>query len=66
MYSFWEKDEFLDNDLIIIGGGFVGTYTAISILERSPERKILILERGIIPSYFFKKNNCLSSQSFNF
>ncbi len=34
MFSYWEKTEFENNDLIIIGGGIVGLSVAASTLEK--------------------------------
>jgi glycine/D-amino acid oxidase-like deaminating enzyme len=50
MLSFWEKESFLDYDLIIIGGGIVGLSTACSWKEKFPGRSVLVLESGIFPS----------------
>lgn len=49
MLSFWEKDAFFDYEYIIIGGGIVGLSTAASLLERKPQTRVLILERGFLP-----------------
>ena len=50
MLSFWEKESFLDYDLLIIGGGIVGLSTACSWKERHPQSSVLILESGVFPS----------------
>jgi len=50
MLSFWEKESFLDYDLLIIGGGIVGLSTACSWKERHPKSSVLILESGVFPS----------------
>lgn len=34
-------------DVAIVGGGFVGLWTALQIVEREPERKVVIIERDI-------------------
>lgn len=36
----------MDFDIIIIGGGAAGVFTAIRILEESPHAKVLLLEKG--------------------
>ncbi len=36
-----------DADIAIIGGGFVGLWTAIFIKQQSPDKKVLILERDM-------------------
>ncbi len=50
MLSFWERESFLQYDIIIIGTGIVGLSTAISLKEKFPKRDILILERGLFPT----------------
>lgn len=56
MLSFWEADYFLNYDHIIVGGGIVGLSTAISLKDRSPEKNILVLEKGVFPSGASTKN----------
>jgi gamma-glutamylputrescine oxidase len=56
MLSYWEKKHFLNFDLIIIGGGIVGLSTAIQHKKRFPEKKVLVLERGLFPSGASTKN----------
>jgi len=36
----------LKADVIIIGGGAAGFFTAINLAENNPKLKIIILERG--------------------
>jgi glycine/D-amino acid oxidase-like deaminating enzyme len=55
--SFWEKDTYLnDLDFVVIGAGIVGYSTAFFLKEKYPSAKILILERGILPSGASTKN----------
>ncbi|MEJ6582635.1 MAG: FAD-dependent oxidoreductase [Crocinitomicaceae bacterium] len=55
--SYWEQKSFFnDVDYIIIGAGIVGYSTAISLKRLSQEAKILILERGNLPSGASSKN----------
>ncbi|WP_194974982.1 NAD(P)/FAD-dependent oxidoreductase [Aquiflexum lacus] len=56
MLSFWEKKHFLNFDLIVIGGGIVGLSTAIRYKKLFPNKKILVLERGLFPSGASTKN----------
>lgn len=50
MNSIWELDTFYrKRDIIIIGAGFSGLWTAISIKEKYPEKSVLIIERNTIP-----------------
>jgi len=56
MISFWEKESFLSNDLLIIGGGLMGLSFACSVLERNPHKKVVIFERGLLPMGASTKN----------
>jgi gamma-glutamylputrescine oxidase len=56
MLSFWEKNSFLTYDYIIVGSGILGLSTACELKERSPEKEILVLERGILPTGASTKN----------
>lgn len=47
--SLWEKKSFLKYDYIIAGSGILGLSTAVSLKERHPDSKILIVERGAMP-----------------
>jgi gamma-glutamylputrescine oxidase len=49
--SIWESESFFSpRDIIIIGSGFTGLWSAYYLKKRYPEKSVLILERGIIPS----------------
>lgn len=51
MFSIWEKETFLaPQDVIIAGSGFVGLWSALHLKKLYPEKKITILERGLIPA----------------
>src|SRR6476660_1975670 len=48
--SIWEKESFYaDKDVIIIGSGFTGLWSAYELLKKNEKLKIAILERGVIP-----------------
>ncbi|TDX86091.1 NAD(P)/FAD-dependent oxidoreductase [Epilithonimonas xixisoli] len=48
--SIWELETFYrKREIIIIGSGFTGLWTAISIKEKFPEKSVLIVERNPIP-----------------
>lgn len=50
MISIWELETFYrKRDIVIIGAGFTGLWTAISIKEKYPEKSVLIIERNSIP-----------------
>jgi gamma-glutamylputrescine oxidase len=49
--SIWEKESFYAPcDLIIIGSGFVGLWSAYYLKKRNPRLSITIVDRGIIPT----------------
>jgi gamma-glutamylputrescine oxidase len=54
--SYWEKTSFIHYDVIIIGGGLVGLSTAASIKEKAKHKRVLVLERGLLPSGASTKN----------
>ena len=56
MLSFWEKESFLNYDLVVIGGGIVGLSTACSFKEKHPKNSVLVLESGIFPTGASTKN----------
>jgi glycine/D-amino acid oxidase-like deaminating enzyme len=55
--SYWEKDRYYSNiDVIIIGSGIVGLNAALNLKEKEPGLKVLIVERGALPSGASTKN----------
>ncbi|MFM7682007.1 MAG: FAD-dependent oxidoreductase [Bacteroidota bacterium] len=55
--SFWEKSSyFKENDFVIVGSGIVGLSTSIFLKNKFPRSKILILERGYLPTGASTKN----------
>ncbi len=56
MLSYWEKQSLLQYDMIIVGSGIVGLSTAASIKEKSPEIRVLVLERAVLPTGASTKN----------
>ena len=65
--SIWEKESFFaPQDVIIIGSGFAGLWSALKLMEKNPLQKITILERGIIPTGASTRNagfSCFGSPS---
>jgi len=56
-WSYWERDHFVHNiDFLIIGAGIVGYSTAIHLKQSNPGAKVIILERGNLPSGASSKN----------
>jgi glycine/D-amino acid oxidase-like deaminating enzyme len=49
MLSVWEQHELLHADVVIVGGGVVGMWSALEIARRHPRLRILLLERAPIP-----------------
>lgn len=50
MISYWERESFLYYDHIVIGAGITGLSTAIELKERHPQQRVLVLERGLLPT----------------
>ena len=49
--SVWEKESFYaPKDVIIIGSGFVGLWSAYYLKKRNPKLSVSIVDRGIIPT----------------
>ncbi|WP_238381734.1 NAD(P)/FAD-dependent oxidoreductase [Mucilaginibacter pedocola] len=56
-FSYWERTAFINNaDVIIIGSGIVGLSAALHLKTREPQLKVLVLERGFLPSGASTKN----------
>ena len=55
--SYWEKEVFFKHaDFAIIGSGIVGLNAALSIKANAPHARVLVLERGTLPSGASTKN----------
>ncbi len=55
--SFWEHKSWLLNiDFAVIGSGIVGLSCALSLRKKYPKSKIVVFERGILPSGASTKN----------
>ena len=50
MFSYWEQQSFTHYHHIIIGAGIVGLSTAIEIKNMYPTQRVLVLERGLLPT----------------
>lgn len=66
-WSFWEKETWLNKyDIIIVGAGFVGLWTAYKLKLKEPHLKIAIIEKGVLPTGASTKNagfSCFGSVS---
>ena len=56
MFSLWEKQSFLETDVIVIGAGITGLSAAATLKEQSPDLKVTVLERGVLPTGASTKN----------
>lgn len=55
--SYWELKVYFKNiDHLIIGAGIVGYSTALNLRKKHPKAKILVIERGYLPSGASSKN----------
>jgi gamma-glutamylputrescine oxidase len=55
--SVWESESFFaPRDIIIIGSGFTGLWSAYFLKKRFPKKNVLILEQGVIPSGASSRN----------
>jgi glycine/D-amino acid oxidase-like deaminating enzyme len=55
--SYWERKTYFEEiDFLIIGAGIVGYSAALELRSKYPEAKILIMERGFLPSGASTKN----------
>jgi gamma-glutamylputrescine oxidase len=56
-FSYWERTAFIDGaDVIIIGSGIVGLSAALHLKTQQPLLKVLVLERGFLPTGASTKN----------
>ena len=51
MLSIWERESFFAaQDIVIVGNGFVGLWSAFHLKKKKPNLKITIVDRGAIPT----------------
>ena len=51
MISIWERESFFaQQDIIIVGNGFVGLWSAFYLKKKKPDLKITFVDRGVIPT----------------
>ena len=56
-FSYWEYKTWFSNvDFTIVGGGIVGLCCAFFLKKKHPNRKVVVLERGILPQGASSKN----------
>jgi glycine/D-amino acid oxidase-like deaminating enzyme len=57
LLSFWEREQYLkDIDVVVAGSGIVGINAALSLKKLEPSLRILVAERGPLPSGASTKN----------
>lgn len=56
MLSYWENTTLRHFDLVVVGGGIVGHFTALFYAQKHPHHRVAILERGLFPSGASTKN----------
>jgi gamma-glutamylputrescine oxidase len=65
--SLWERESFFSHkDVIIVGSGFAGLWTAHELIRKKPSWKICLVDRGIIPTGASTRNagfSCFGSLS---
>lgn len=55
--SYWETDRYFGvHDLVVIGSGIVGLFTALNYKKQNPKAKVTVLERGVLPFGASTKN----------
>ncbi len=66
-FSIWEKEAYLISpDVVIIGSGFSGLWSALQLKILRPHSSVLLLERGILPTGASTRNagfSCFGSPS---
>lgn len=55
--SYWEKDTYFNNiDVLIVGSGIVGLNAALHLKVTQPQLKVMVVERGLLPTGASSKN----------
>ncbi len=56
-FSFWEQDSYFNNlDVVIVGSGIVGLNAALHLKTTQPNLKVMVLERGLLPTGASSRN----------
>jgi gamma-glutamylputrescine oxidase len=56
MLSYWEQQSFIRYSHIVVGSGIVGLSTAIELKDKYPNAKVMVLERGLLPTGASSRN----------
>lgn len=55
--SYWEKETYFSNlDVLIVGSGIVGLNAALHLKTTQPGLKVMVIERGLLPTGASSKN----------
>ncbi len=49
-FSYWEQQSFTHYDHMVVGSGITGLSVAIELKERKPQSRVVVLERGLLPT----------------
>ncbi|WP_255481141.1 FAD-binding oxidoreductase [Pontibacter sp. Tf4] len=56
-FSFWEQDTYFSNiDVLVVGSGIVGLNAALHLKTTQPRLKVMVVERGLLPTGASSKN----------
>jgi gamma-glutamylputrescine oxidase len=56
-FSFWEQDTYFSNiDVLVVGSGIVGLNAALHLKTTQPNLKVIVAERGLLPTGASSKN----------
>ncbi|MEJ8756114.1 FAD-dependent oxidoreductase [Pontibacter sp. H259] len=56
-FSFWEQDTYFSNlDVLVVGSGIVGLNAALYLKSTQPTLKVMVVERGLLPTGASSKN----------
>jgi glycine/D-amino acid oxidase-like deaminating enzyme len=55
--SFWERETYFSNlDVLVVGSGIVGLNAALHLKTMQPQLKVMVVERGLLPTGASSKN----------
>ncbi|MDB5823722.1 MAG: FAD-dependent oxidoreductase [Herminiimonas sp.] len=54
--SYWDSDALLSADFVVVGAGLIGLQTALELRALRPRDRIIVLERGVVPSGASSRN----------
>lgn len=48
--SWWDSDSTTVYDVVVVGAGIIGTQTAIELVTVRPELRVMLIDRGLLPT----------------